>query len=229
MGTLIFVSAHDARFKSSPRRMFVLCNLCPLSKYKWTMRNAVRFLFFSSLVASAQQTAKTEFEVASVRQSRPEEQPYTNFPLGPGPEFKSGGYLVARNMPLLKFIEFAYKPLNYQMVVLRSEMPSWSNDVGFDIEARSEGNPSEGNPSKDEMRFMMQSLLASRFKMVMHHESREAPVFDLVLAKANKIGPRLKHHRSDDPNCVTAPLPQNDPDGYSGRVCGEHRYSCECA
>lgn len=57
------------------------------------MRNAVRFLFFSSLVASAQQTAKTEFEVASVRQSRPEEQPYTNFPLGPGPEFKSGGYL----------------------------------------------------------------------------------------------------------------------------------------
>jgi uncharacterized protein (TIGR03435 family) len=73
-------------------------------------------------------------------------------------------------MPLLKFIEFAYKPLNYQMVLLRSEMPSWSNDVGFDIEARS-----EGNPSKDEMRFMMQSLLASRFKMVMHHESREAP------------------------------------------------------
>jgi uncharacterized protein (TIGR03435 family) len=64
-------------------------------------------------------------------------------------------------MPLLKFIEFAYKPTNYQMQLLRAEMPSWSRDIGFDIEASA-----GGNHSKDEMRLMKQSLLATRFHMV---------------------------------------------------------------
>ena len=80
----------------------------------------------------AWQAEKREFVVASVRQSKPDEQSYTNFPLGPGPEYISGGHLAARNMPLSKFIEFAYKPSNYQVQLLRSEMPSWTRDIGFD-------------------------------------------------------------------------------------------------
>jgi uncharacterized protein (TIGR03435 family) len=82
-------------------------------------------------------------------------------PRATGPEYTIGGHLVAKNMPLLKFIEFAYKPTNYQMQLLRAEMPSWSRDIGFDIEASA-----GGNHSKDEMRLMKQSLLATRFHMV---------------------------------------------------------------
>jgi uncharacterized protein (TIGR03435 family) len=171
-------------------------------------------LTMAATYPSFAQTNKPEFKVASVKQSRTGEKSYTNFPLGPGPEYKLGGYLVAVNMPLLKFIEFAYKPTNYQIGLLRSEMPSWSSDIGFDIEARA-----DGNPSKDDMRLMMQSLLATRFHMVVHYESREAEVFALTLLKKGKIGPQLKPHSPDDPICTRAPLPQNAPDGNPA-VCG---------
>jgi uncharacterized protein (TIGR03435 family) len=164
--------------------------------------------------SSPQQTEKLEYEVAAIRQSKSEATPYTNFPLGPGPEYTPGGRLIAKNMPLLKFIEFAYKPTNYQIESLRSQMPSWSRDIGFDIEARA-----EGNPSKDEMRLMMQSLLATRFHLIIHRESREVPVFALTLVKPGKTGPQLRPHTADDPTCVAAPLPKNAADGNPA-VCG---------
>lgn len=162
----------------------------------------------------APQTGKPAWEVASVRQNRAETTPYTNFPLGPGPEYTPGGRLVARNMPLVKFIEFAYKPTNYQTGLLRSQMHSWSRDTGFGIEARA-----EGNPGKDEMRLMMQSLLAARFHLIVHYESREVPVFALTLVKPGKTGPRLKPHAPDDPACLKEALPKNALDGNPA-VCG---------
>jgi uncharacterized protein (TIGR03435 family) len=41
---------------------------------------------------------------------------------------------------------------------------------------------------------MMQSLLADRFKLALHFETREAPVLALVLDKPGKTGPRLRSH-----------------------------------
>lgn len=65
----------------------------------------------------------------------------------------------------------------------------------------------------------MQSLLATRFHLVTHHVSREAPVFGLTLVKTGKFGPHFKPHPADDPDCVKTPLPKNDEDGYPA-VCG---------
>jgi uncharacterized protein (TIGR03435 family) len=60
----------------------------------------------------------------------------------------------------------------------------------------------EGNPSKDEMRLMMHSLLADRFHLIGYYESRELPVFALTLIKPGKTGPLLKPHAADDPTWV---------------------------
>jgi uncharacterized protein (TIGR03435 family) len=65
----------------------------------------------------------------------------------------------------------------------------------FDIEARA-----EGNPTKDQMRLMAQSLLADRFKLRVHFETREGPVFALSLVRPGQIGPKLRPH-ADGPAC----------------------------
>jgi uncharacterized protein (TIGR03435 family) len=57
-----------------------------------------------------------------------------------------------------------------------------------------------GNPTKDQMRLMMQSLLAERFQLQVHFETHETPVFFLSLARSEKPGPMLKRHE-DGPAC----------------------------
>jgi uncharacterized protein (TIGR03435 family) len=51
---------------------------------------------------------------------------------------------------------------------------------------------------------MLQALLADRFKLEVHWETREVPGFALVLGKPRTLGPRLRPH-ADDASCSTAP------------------------
>ena len=50
------------------------------------------------------------------------------------------------------------------------------------------------------MRLMMQSLLADRFKLRVHFETKEVPVLALTLVKSGKLGPKLLPH-SEGPPC----------------------------
>ena len=102
-----------------------------------------------------------------------------------------GGRFTATNSTLDRVINIAYQLKPHQLV----GGPEWIGSEHFDIEAKA-----EGNPPMDEMRLMLQSLLADRFKMVAHHETRQFPVYALVLSKAGKTGPRLLVH-SDDTKC----------------------------
>jgi uncharacterized protein (TIGR03435 family) len=70
----------------------------------------------------------------------------------------------------------------------------WTTEDRFDIEARA-----QGNPKKADYRLMMQSLLADRFQLKVHYETRVVPLYVLVLAKPGKFGPRLRLHQADDP------------------------------
>jgi uncharacterized protein (TIGR03435 family) len=65
----------------------------------------------------------------------------------------------------------------------------------FEIEAHA-----EGNPTKDQMRLMMQSLLADRFRLRVHFETREGPVFALTLVGPGRTGPKIRPH-ADGPAC----------------------------
>lgn len=65
--------------------------------------------------------------------------------------------------------------------------PAWLDVDRFDINAKAEGEPTEAR-----LTAMLQSLLADRFKLVVHKETREIPVYALVLARPDgKFGPQL--------------------------------------
>jgi uncharacterized protein (TIGR03435 family) len=60
------------------------------------------------------------------------------------------------------------------------------------------GARAPADTSIDQMRLMMQALLADRFHLVTHYRSADAPVFALVLAKPGVTGPNLKPHPPSD-------------------------------
>jgi uncharacterized protein (TIGR03435 family) len=104
---------------------------------------------------------------------------------------------------LIGYIYFAYNLTGSQLQLLMPQLPKWVITDHFDIQARA-----DGNPSKDQMRLMMQSLLADRFKLAVHYETRRLPVFALVLAKPGRTGPQLQPH-PEDSTCSTPPLSQS--------------------
>jgi len=132
---------------------------------------------------------KMAFDVASVKLNKSSDPTYSNFPLGMGDVYSpNGGLFTATNFPLITYITFAYK-LNANQTALLAQLPKWVTTDNFDIQARA-----EGNPTKDQMRLMMQSLLADRFKLTIHNETRQLPVFGLVLVKPGKAGPQIRPH-----------------------------------
>lgn len=187
------------------------------------MLSVKHMLMAGGLVAAqvgAQIAKNPEFEVASVRANKSSDQTaQSNFPLGPGIVYvPNGGHFSATNYPLATYIYFAYKIMGNQEQALRAQLPEWVTTEKFDIEARTDGNPALD--TKDQMRLMMRSLLADRFKLVMHTETRQVPVFGLVLLKPGKTGPWLRAH-PDDSSCSTGPAPPaNQLAGQFPALCG---------
>jgi len=69
-------------------------------------------------------------------------------------------------------------------------------DENFDIVGRA-----PGNPTKDQMRLMMRTLLADRFKLKVHTERRTQPAFNMVLVRPGQIGPQMRAN-TDDKACA---------------------------
>jgi uncharacterized protein (TIGR03435 family) len=159
--------------------------------------------------AAATQPQATDtlmFDVASVRPSR-ETKSSSNVPLGPGNvSLPSHGILSAMNFPLLTYLVFAYKLTDYQQEALESTVPDWVVNDRYSIEARSE----KRDVTKDELRLMMRSLLAGRFKLAVHYEKRQVRVFALV--KTGALGPKLQPH-PDGATCSNPSLKSTTADG----------------
>jgi bla regulator protein BlaR1 len=144
---------------------------------------------------------KLSFDAASIKLGDPSKKHTApNFALDFLDSFDSPnphGRLVAQ-FPLQVYIEFAYKLLTYsraQTDAMLAQVPKWVSTDEYVINAQT-----EGNPTKDQMRLMMQSLLADRFKLAVHFERQETQVLALVLDKPGKTGPKLIPH-SDGPPC----------------------------
>ena len=158
------------------------------------------------------------FDVASVKPNiSGDDDSGSNVPLGADETFTpTGGLFSGTNLELADYILFAYKLTPHQLQDALSQMPKWTGSDRFDIQARA-----PGSPNKDQFRLMMQALLADRFKLAFHYETRHLPVFALVLDKPGKLGPGIQRHPADAP-CATAPSPRGSP----GLVAGGFPQTC---
>jgi uncharacterized protein (TIGR03435 family) len=174
------------------------------------------------------QTAPS-FDVASVKQNKTGGPQRSNVPLDSGNVYgtpddartAAGGYLIATHQPLWRYITFAYKLSGTQELALRfsifsgvpkSGAPFWvtgSFDAApefFDISARA-----PADTSIDQMRLMMQSLLADRFHLATHTITADAPIFALIAAKPGATGPNLLPHPAADSCAALATPNQAEP------------------
>lgn len=118
------------------------------------------------------------FEVASVKPNNAGRMGYQRFIL------QAGDRLTSENFLLLNFITEAYLNKHAELI----DPPNWITEERYDINAKA-----EKPVSRDEMRLMLRSLLADRFKLAVHTENREGEIFALVIArKDGKLGPHLR-------------------------------------
>jgi uncharacterized protein (TIGR03435 family) len=122
------------------------------------------------------------FEVASIK---PREGPYGRIGV-----FTAGQRLTGEACMVQFLIMWAYDVKNFQ--VAPSAALAGLGNIPYDIAAKAEG---EGAPTKAEFRAMLQRLLADRFKLKLHREMRETPVYGLAVGKS---GPKFKEAPLDD-------------------------------
>jgi uncharacterized protein (TIGR03435 family) len=149
------------------------------------------------------------FEVASVKPSKGEFVP-SNVSLTPWDDYGATNGRLRADATLSEYIQFAYKlwPNDLQGREF-SRLPKWITSDRYSIDARA----ATGNPTKDQMRLMVQSLLADRFQLAAHFEAQEVPVFELRLAKEGQPGQNLISHANGPP----CDKPGNSPgDGLPG-------------
>jgi uncharacterized protein (TIGR03435 family) len=142
-----------------------------------------------------------------------------------------GGGLTATNVPLRVLIRTAYQLQEDSQIV---GAPSWIASDRFDIVAKAEGAslvPSGAALGRPNVR--LQALLKERFKLTVHTETRDLPIYALVLARRDgRLGPRLRPTTVD---CVAilaalfpvpgrgnapAPPPPSPPPSDKAPVCG---------
>jgi len=112
------------------------------------------------------------------------------------------GTFHVRNVPLHLLIELAYNAKDYQIV----GEPAWANSERYDVTAKT-----ENNASFEQMRPMLRSMLAERFNLALHRDTKELPVYELTAAKGGL--------KTQDASCVN-----RDPNGplppLGSKPCG---------
>ena len=129
--------------------------------------------------------AKPEFEVATIKPSDP------NRP-GWGITVNRSGMLTTLNTTLSDLLKFAYSMHPKQVI----GAPAWVDSDKFDISAKPDA---PGMPSVNQMKAMLQKLLADRFNLKFHHEKKELSVYAITVAKG---GEKIKKEENS-----TLPIP----------------------
>src|SRR5207244_1838285 len=115
-------------------------------------------------------------------------------------QFTLPGGRFQANATTLKFLmEWAYRIQPFQ----HSGGPSWIETDRYDVVAKA-----EGNATADRMRLMVQTLLADRFKLKFHRESKVLPVYVISLGKT---APKLFPPKDEETHSLRV-IPQKEPD-----------------
>jgi len=121
------------------------------------------------------------FEVASIRQN-------TSAETGAEMRVEPSGQITIRNYTLFHIVRNAYGVQPFQ-IVPGDRMPDWFDRDRWDIIAK----PPAAYEREEQRIAMLQNLLAARYKAVVKRETRELPVYALVLARTDgRLGPQLR-------------------------------------
>jgi uncharacterized protein (TIGR03435 family) len=159
-------------------------------------------LFLFAGAGLAQLPEKEDFEVASVKPFTPN-GPFT-LGTGGGPGTSDPGRITYRNLSFQDLLMAAYGVKRYQI-----SGPDWLGMQRYVIEATI-----RLDVTKERVNQMLKNLLADRFKLTLHRESRAFPVYELVVAKN---GPKLKESVAK-PAVGTAPEDGEPPAGEPPRA-----------
>ena len=152
-----------------------------------------------------------EFEVAAVRQNNSGQIFNTTDDELPG------GRYTATNVPLRSLIRQAYGIPETQLL----DAPAWTRVERFDIDAKLDREPpAVPDGELGERHFALQSLLAKRFNLMVHRETRELPLYALVMSRADRK-PGLKL-RSSSADCSPEAMPARIAATQAGKplACG---------
>jgi uncharacterized protein (TIGR03435 family) len=119
----------------------------------------------------AQPAAPRVFEVASIKLNKSGDSRVIVLPV-------RGGRFTANNVPLQYLVTAAYGIKNFQL----SGAPPWLLSERYDIEAKA-----AGDASFDAMLAMFQTLFEDRLQLKFHHETKELPIYTLVVSKPGKL------------------------------------------
>jgi uncharacterized protein (TIGR03435 family) len=162
------------------------------------MRTATLSLTLLAASAFGQDT-NAHFEVASVRPAAPQSGITARLFRQDGAP--GTGHISYTNVALKDLVIKAYG-LDYWYYQLSE--PDWLEQVKFDVVVKLD--PAS---TPKQLEAMLQNLLAERFGMVVHHESRQLPMYELVVAKG---GPKLKESaESAAPAPAPPPVSQGPP------------------
>jgi len=119
------------------------------------------------------------------------------------------GRFNAVNVTPKMLIQFAYDIKGPQL----SGSPSWIDSERYDIDAKTDETPDDvGKEARDAFnerrRLMLQSLLADRFKLTLTHETKDLPIYALVVAKS---GPKFHETTLPPPDPEAAAEPPGPP------------------
>ena len=165
-------------------------------------------LLLIAYIASAQISPDSPtFEVASVKPAAPL-GPGVMFGMRGGPESRDPGQFTANFANLRMLLGRAYN-----VRVNRISGPDWIDSERYDILAR----VPEG-ATREKFSVMLQNLLRERFKLTLHREKREQPVYALVVGKN---GPKLKEAQAAQDGPASPPGPVKiGKDGLPELPCG---------
>ncbi len=109
------------------------------------------------------------------------------------------GRYVATNVTLRLLLRIAYQVQDFQI----TGGPSWLSSDHFDVNAKvpdefRDQPPMRPGGAPGPLPMMIRALLADRFKLAVHNETKDSPIYALILARSDgKLGPNLKKSETD--------------------------------
>jgi uncharacterized protein (TIGR03435 family) len=160
------------------------------------LRRYIALAVFTCGLAGSQTADKSlTFDAASMKPGTPPTRDARGrmaAPISGGPGTTDPGRIHYSNMNLKFLLVTAYGVKAYQIAG-----PAWLDTERFDVTATM-----PPDTTREQFRAMLQNLLAERFKLTVHRESRELPIYSLAVGKN---GPKLK-------DAVEEPAPKDgDP------------------